>query len=235
MSSELVLDYKAGLHYCKGSYFQAENTENAPTILVGHTWKGKSDFEIEKARSLSKLGYNALAIDLFGGAKQGSSSQENQAMIEPFVNDRSLLRNTLIETADFSKTLNSFNGKLGMIGFCFGGLATIELARSGYDFVAGVSFHGLLNASNTKTEIIKSSILILHGFKDPMVPPNVVNNFQNELEKYAKDWQFISYGNAYHAFTNPIANDVALGTIYNEAVADDSWSQMLKFFKDRMY
>ena len=72
MSKEKLLRYNAGPHECQGSFFQAENSELAPTILVGHTWKGKSDFEIEKARALSKLGYNALAIDLFGDGKLGS-------------------------------------------------------------------------------------------------------------------------------------------------------------------
>lgn len=234
MSKEKLLHYNAGPHECQGSFFQAENSELAPTILVGHTWKGKSDFEIEKARALSKLGYNALAIDLFGDGKLGSSTEENQAMIEPFVSDRVLFRNTLKDTADFAKSMDSFNGKLGMIGFCFGGLATIELARSGYDFIAGVSFHGLLNDSSTKTEPIKSSLLILHGFKDPMVSPEVVSSFQDEMNRHASDWHFISYGDAYHAFTNPLANDVNLGTIYNEAVANDAWDQMQKFFKLRM-
>lgn len=233
MNSPEILIYRAGGKECHASFFKA-GSNDAPTVLVGHTWKGKSDFEIEKASALSKLGYHAIAIDLFGEAKLGSSMEENQTLIEPFISDRVYFRKTLQETANFAQSLNTFNGKLLMIGFCFGGLATIELARSGYKFVAGASFHGLLNGSSVKTERLNSSLLILHGYKDPMVTPEVATSFQNEMDTYADDWKFISYGDSYHSFTNPLANDTSLGTIYNENAAKDAWSQMQIFFNSRI-
>ena len=103
-----------------------------PLVLVAHTWKGRSEFEDGKVIALNNLGYAALSIDIFGGGINGSSSEENQALIEPFVQDRKLFRQRLISAVEFGKTIDGVDpSKIAFIGFCFGGLAAIELARSG--------------------------------------------------------------------------------------------------------
>ncbi len=125
------------------------------------------------------------------------------------------------------------NDKIAAMGFCFGGLCALDLARTGVDIRGVVSFHGLLippdNLSNPK---IKAKVLVLHGHDDPMAPPDQVSALQTELTEAGCDWQIHLYGNMMHAFTNPVANDPGFGIVY-QAVADArSWRAMQNFFEE---
>jgi len=108
----------------------------------------------------------------------------------------------------------------------------LDLARSGSDVNGVVSFHGLLMDSKISEDGIKSKILVLHGERDPMVPLEMVDGFQQEMTQAGADWQLHSYGNAYHAFTNKEANDPDLGTEYNQDADRRSWQSMMNFFQE---
>ena len=139
----------------------------------------------------------------------------------------------LISAVDFTKTIEGIDAsKIAMIGFCFGGLAAIELARSGYDLSGCVSFHGLLNQSNESFNQVNTKLLVLHGDLDPMVSSEQILALQDEMTESQADWQFISYGNTYHAFTNPEANDVEMGTVYNHDSDKRSWIAMSNFLEE---
>ena len=163
----------------------------------------------------------------------GQSIEENQALIAPFVNDRQLFRKRLISAVEFGKTIEGVDSsRIGLIGFCFGGLAAIELARSGYEVAGCVSFHGLLNQSSEPFQKVKSKLLVLHGDKDPMVTSEEILALQDEMTESEADWQFISYGNTYHAFTNPAADDIEMGTVYNPESDKRSWIAMTNFLEE---
>ena len=85
---EINFDYLDENTTCKGVLFLPEGSSNCPVVLVAHTWKGISDFEINKAKELAKLGYAGLAIDIFGNGVNGKNIEENQALIKPFVDNR---------------------------------------------------------------------------------------------------------------------------------------------------
>ena len=95
-----------------------------------------------------------------------------------------------------------------------------------------VSFHGLLMGSEIAESGISSKILVLHGERDPMVPLEMVDEFQKEMTNANADWQLHSYGNTYHAFTNPEANDPSLGTQFNKDSNNRSWQSMNNFFEE---
>jgi dienelactone hydrolase len=127
-----IVNYYDDLIECKGYLEIPESTHLVPLVLVAHTWKGRSDFEDQKVTALNDLGYAALSIDIYGGGVNGQSVEENRALIEPFVNNRELFRQRLISAVEFGKTHEGIDSsKIALIGFCFGGLAAIELARSG--------------------------------------------------------------------------------------------------------
>ena len=111
-------------------------------------------------------------------------------------------------------------------------MVVLDLVRSGADVNGVVSFHGLLMPSEISNDGVKSKVLVLHGERDPMVPLEMVDEFQKEMTAASIDWQLHSYGGTYHAFTNPDANDPALGTQYNEDADKRSWSSMLNFFNE---
>ena len=228
-----IVSYHDESTECEGYLSLPESSQSVPLVLVAHTWKGRSEFEDQKVVALNNLGYAALSIDIFGGGINGSSVEENQALIEPFVKNRQLFRQRLISAVEFGKTIEGIDAsKIALIGFCFGGLAAIELARSGYQLSGCVSFHGLLNQSDEPFQKVNTKLLILHGDKDPMVSANQILALQDEMTKSEADWQFISYGNTYHAFTNPAANDIEMGTVYNHDSDMRSWTAMSNFLEE---
>jgi dienelactone hydrolase len=109
----------------------------------------------------------------------------------------------------------------------------LDLARSGADVKGVVSFHGLLQApQNTPPHPIKAKILALHGYDDPMVTPDAVMHFGNEMTEKKVNWELNMYGNTMHAFTNPDANDPSFGTVYNKQADTRSWIAMRNFFEE---
>ena len=123
--------------------------------------------------------------------------------------------------------------RLGAIGFCFGGLCVLDIARTGADLKGVASFHGLFEApGNTSGNRIRSKVLALHGWDDPLAPPDSVLALSKELTGMGADWQIHAYGNTLHAFTNPAANDKDAGTVYNDNANRRSWVAMRDFLAE---
>ena len=207
--------------------------DNAPLVLIAHAWGGRVNFVEEKAKELAKEGFVAMAIDMYGDGKQGTTVEENQSLMNPLVDDRDKLKSIINSALEEGKNLDGVDpSKVAAIGYCFGGIVVLDLARSGADIKGVVSFHGLLMGSEISEQGIKGKILVLHGERDPMVPPDMVNEFQKEMTEAGADWQLHSYGNAYHSFTNKDANDPNLGTQYHEEADKRSWQSMMNFFAE---
>ena len=205
-----------------------------PTVLVAHDWSGRNEFACEKAKLLAQMGYVGFAIDLYGHGQLGSTTEEKQALMNPLVSEQNLLRRRIQAGLTAACSMPEVDSKrVAIIGFCFGGLCALELARSGADLKGVVSFHGLLHKPGSlKSEPIKAKILALHGYDDPMVPPETVHAFCKEMTDANVDWQMHMYGHVQHAFSNPLAHDMQLGTIYNEVAAHRSWQAMTHFLQD---
>ena len=207
--------------------------ELAPLVLIAHTWAGRDSFVEERAKELAELGYIAMAVDMYGDGKIGSSTEENQSLMTPLVENRDQLKGVINAALSNGKSLKGVDvNNVAAIGYCFGGLVVLDLARSGTELNGVVSFHGLLMGSEIAEAGVRSKILVLHGERDPMVPLNMVDEFQKEMTEANADWQLHSYGNTYHAFTNPEANDPSLGTQFNEDSNNRSWQSMNSFFDE---
>ena len=206
-------------------------TQPRPGVAVAHTWAGRSEFEQGKAVELAEAGYVGFALDMFGKGVRGEGAEQCQALIAPLLADRALLQalvNKAVSTMSEQAEVDS--GRLAAMGYCFGGLTVLDLARSGADVRGVVSFHGLFNAPETAAAgAIRAKVLCLHGYDDPMVPPESVLALAAELTAGGADWQIHAYGNTLHAFTNPAANDPGFGAVYN-ADADRRSAQALHNF-----
>ncbi|MEM9225217.1 MAG: dienelactone hydrolase family protein [Pseudomonadota bacterium] len=195
--------------------------EAAPkaVVLVAHAWGGQSDFEREKAELLAAWGYAGFALDVYGKGQRGETTEECQALMTPLASDRAKLQSRLAFGLQVAKA-ETAAVKAGAIGFCFGGLSVLDMARAGMDVAGVASFHGLLGApGNTDGKPIAAKVLALHGWDDPMATPDDVMAFSKEMSEAGADWQLHAYGKTLHAFTNPAANDPGLGTVYS-ALAD---------------
>lgn len=205
-----------------------------PVVLIHHAWGGRDDFVADKARQLAELGYLGFAVDLYGKGVKGSSKEENARLMQPLMQDRHLLQQRLLAALANVKLLPwADNRRIAAIGFCFGGLCALDLARTGVEVRGVVAFHGLLvPPDNIPEPKIKAKVLALHGHDDPMVPVEQVLAFQQEMTRAGADWQLHVYGNTLHAFTNPIANDPGFGTVYQADADRRSWLAMRNFLAE---
>jgi dienelactone hydrolase len=215
-------------------YAAYEGEGKKPLILLFHAWTGRDEFACKKAEELAKLGYVGFAVDLFGPGKIGTTHEECGALMQPFVESRQFLRDRMYTAFEAAKKIAVVDqGKIGAIGFCFGGLSALDFARSGAPIKGVVSFHGLLEApKGVSKEKILSKILVLHGHDDPMVSAESISQFQSEMTRAEVDWQMHIYGHAMHAFTNPKAHDPGFGTVYNSLADKRSWIEMKNFFSE---
>ncbi|TAK62076.1 dienelactone hydrolase family protein [Methylobacter sp.] len=214
--------------------FDDEFSGRRPAVLINHTWVGRDDFVAEKAKKLAALGYVGFAVDMYGKGILGSNPEENMKLMQPFMADRAMLQKRMKAALAAVKLMPWVDdGKIAAIGFCFGGLCSLDLARTGVDIKGVVSFHGLLAApDNTQGNTIKAKILALHGRDDPMVPVEQMLAFEQEMTEAGADWQLHTYGNTMHAFTNPVANDPTFGTVYQPDADRRSWIAMQNFLTE---
>ncbi|MCQ8115804.1 dienelactone hydrolase family protein [Methylomonas rosea] len=205
-----------------------------PVVLIHHAWGGRDQFVADKALKLAELGYLAFATDMYGKGVLGKSPEENAALMQPFIQDRAKLQQRLQAALSTVKLMPwADNARIAAIGFCFGGLCALDLARTGVDICGVVSFHGLLGApENIPNLSIKAKVLVLHGYDDPMASAEQVLALQNELTKAGADWQLHSYGQTMHAFTNPVANNPGFGTVYQPVADRRSWQAMQNFLTE---
>jgi dienelactone hydrolase len=205
-----------------------------PGVMVSHAWGGRDEFAINKACALADLGYVGFALDLYGKGIIGSGPEENAKLMGQFMEDRSLLQSRMMVALETVRNQPEVDaGRVAAIGFCFGGLCVLDLARSGASLKGVVSFHGLLvPPGNTDGKAIKAKVLVLHGYDDPMATPEQMLALANELTKAEADWQIHAYGGTVHAFTNPKANDPGFGTVYQESADRRSWQSMGNFLEE---
>jgi dienelactone hydrolase len=209
--------------------------EPRPAVLIAHAFAGQGDFERQRAERLAELGYVGIALDNYGKGVFGRTRDECTALMRPFLDDRGTLQRRLLAGFEAAKRHPRVDAsRIGAMGFCFGGLCALDLARSGADLRGVVSFHGLLRPSGLEKKTIAAKVLVLHGHDDPMVPPEQVLAFEREMTEAGADWQVHVYGGTVHSFTNPEANNSSLGTAYQPSADRRSWASMRLFFEEAL-
>lgn len=204
-----------------------------PAVLVCHAWGGRDEFAENKARALAELGYVGAAIDVYGVGKRGSDNDTCAGLMTPLLEKPDLLRRRLTAAFQAVRTQDDVDpDRMGSIGFCFGGLCSLLMARMGLPMRGAVSFHALLKVGAALETKPKARMCILHGQDDPMVPPSDVAAWAEEMKRVDADWQFHAYPGVMHAFTVPEANDPDFGTVYNADADARSWATAKAFLAE---
>ena len=204
-----------------------------PTLLIYHPWAGRNEFVQQKALQLAKLGYFAFAVDMYGKGILGQSNEESAQLMQPFIEDRGLILQRIHASLYAVKQLPWVDDKkIAAIGYCFGGLCVLDLARAGIDIKGVVSFHGLLSSPPQPSKNITAKVLILTGHDDPMITTDDISILQHDLTAAKADWQIHNYGHTLHAFTNPQANDIDFGAVYNTIADKRAWQSMQNFLNE---
>lgn len=231
---EQLIEYRDGDALLEGFFCHDDSLPAPhPAVLIHHAWAGRDAFVERKARRLAWHGYAAFALDVYGKGKRGDTTEQCSALMTPFMQDRALLARRVTAALDTVRGLPQIDPKrIAAIGFCFGGLCALDLARSGADLRGVASFHGLLKPNGLPANRIRARVLMMHGYDDPMAPPEEVLAIARELTAAGADWQLHAYGNTQHAFTNPQAHDSTLGLHYNEAADRRSWHTLMQFLEE---
>ena len=207
-----------------------------PVVLVFPEWWGLNEYAKSRARDLAKLGYMAMAVDMYGDGKMGTDPRIAGELAGPFYANPGLATPIFKAAIDKLGTYQQSDmSQVAAIGYCFGGAQVLNLAKMGEDLKAVVSFHGNLNVVPATKDKLKAEVLVCHGEADSFVPMAEVEQFKKQMDSIGAKYSVKIYPGATHAFTNPEATEAGkkfnIPVKYDAAADSASWSEMKSFFK----
>lgn len=237
--TETPVDYQIdGTSYRGYAIYDASVKTPRPLVVLVPNWLGANAANRKQAAEIAGKDYVVFVADMFGVGKLPANTDEAGKAVGALYADRALLRSrvaaaktTAVETVKARK-LPADLGKVAAIGFCFGGASVLELARSGDNSAAVVSFHGNLSLQGAaEDKPVTAKVLALHGDADPFVPAEQVDGFLAEMRAGRYDWELVRYGGAVHSFTDPDANWAGKAE-YNPKVAKRAFARMKDFLAE---
>jgi len=215
----------------------ASEENKVPGIFVVHEWWGHNDYARDRAEQLAKLGYVAMAVDMFGGGKTADHPDNAREFATAVMSEPEASRARFEAAMDVLRDDPRVDpSRIAAIGYCFGGAIVLNMARAGVeDLRAVVSFHGsLATAQPAQPGAVEAAILVCHGADDPFIPDDQVAAFKQEMEAAGANLTFTAYPGASHSFTSPEADELAerfdMPIGYHEQADRQSWQDMQDFF-----
>lgn len=201
----------------------------APLVLLVHDWDGLTDYEIKRAGMLAEMGYAVFAVDLFGAGVRPTEEADKRRHTAELYGDRDEMRSLLNAGLGAAKAEGADSANAVAMGYCFGGAAVLELARSGADLKGFVSFHGGLTTPEGQDYAqTRGKLLVLHGTADTSVTMEHFATLATALEEKGVPHEMITYGGAPHAFT-------VFGTErYREDADKKSWRRFGEFLSETL-
>lgn len=199
-------------------------SKNAPLVLLVHDWDGLTDYEVKRAEMLAEMGYAVFAADLFGAGVRPTKVEDRRQHTGELYKDRKKMRALLYGALKTAEAQGGNTGNAVAMGYCFGGAAVLELARSGADLKGFVTFHGGLGTPEGQNySKTKGSLLIMHGTADTAITMDQFAKLAQELETAGIAHEMITYGGAPHAFT------VFGGERYRKDADHKSWQRFSEY------
>jgi dienelactone hydrolase len=203
--------------------------DRAPLVLLIHDWDGLTDYEIKRSHMLADLGYAVFAMDLFGAGVRPTEVNDKRQHTGELYKNRGKMRALMTSALKTARDRGADVGNAVAVGYCFGGAAVLEWARSGSELKGFVTFHGGLKTPEGQDySRAQGNILIMHGTADSAITMNQFAELAKELEVAGIDHEMITYGGAQHAFT------VFGGSRYQEAADMKSWKRFTAFLADTL-
>ncbi len=201
----------------------------APLVLLIHDWDGLTDYEVKRAQMLADLGYSVFAADLFGAGVRPTKIEDKRQHTGELYKDRQKLRKLLYGALDTAKAQSLNIENAVVVGYCFGGAAVLEFARSGADLKGFVTFHGgLATPEGQDYSTAKGKFLILHGTADSSITIDQFAALAKELEGNNVEHEMTTYSGAPHAFT------VFGAKSYREDADKKSWKRFIEYLSETL-
>jgi dienelactone hydrolase len=203
-----------------------------PVVMIFPNFIGLDEVDDENAERILALGYEAFGCDLYGKGQRGGTREDGFARMNPLREDRPLLQARMLHLLELVRGLPEVDGtKVAAIGFCFGGLCVLDLARTGAALDGVASFHGIFTPpGNIESPNIKARVAVYHGWEDSLALPEDVVALGRELTAAGCDWQIHCFGGAVHGFTH--ARPPEEGIPYNALADKRSWRAVEGFLKE---
>lgn len=233
-----IVEYTQGDVNFKSQLIYDENKSGPQaTVIIIHAFDGVTEFITDYAEQVVDAGYAAFCVDMFGEGKIFTELEGCMGAIMPMLKDRALLQGRLLAGFEACKKQQEVDeSKIVAMGFCFGGMCSLDLARAGMDVKAVASLHGvLMPPENVELGEFKAKALILHGYDDPQVKPDQLQVIADEFNAKNVDWQFVFFGHTKHAYTEPNAADIGepeFGRVYNPDSARRAWQYCKDLFAE---
>jgi dienelactone hydrolase len=232
------VDYAVGGMVMKGYLASDKNsTGRRPGILVLPEWWGISSYERRRARMLAGMGYTALAVDMYGGAKQAVNPEEAARYSSEVTKDPALEKARFTAAMDLLKRQPTVDpARIAAIGYCFGGGVVLNMAGQGLDLKGVASFHGNLGSVKpARPGAVRAKILVLQGANDKFVTPGQIEAFRRRMKDADAEFRIILYPGATHSFTNPKADEYGkkfhLPISYDARADRKSWEELRMFLR----
>jgi len=221
------ITYKVNGEPFEGYYIS--HSPDAPLIMIIHDWDGLTDYEVKRANMLAGMGYSVFASDLFGAGIRPTEVKDKRQHTGELYKDRDKMRSILHGALETAKSKGGNINNAVVMGYCFGGAAVLEYARSGADLKGYVTFHGGLSTPEgqdySKT---KGKLLILHGTADANITMDHFAKLAGELEAKGVSHEMITYSGSPHAFT------VFGSDRYRKDADEKSWRRFMEFLKETL-
>jgi dienelactone hydrolase len=224
-----TIEYGDGGTPLQGFLFSdAERPGRQPGLLLVHHGFGLDDHAKSHAKHFADLGFVVFACDMFGSV--AGDRERTMALLKELRNEPAKLRQRARAGLEILAAQPQVDERLAAIGYCFGGMTVLEMARGGMELAAVVSVHGSLGAVDpARPGTIRARILVCHGALDPHVPMPHVTGFADEMKQAGADWRLIMYGGAMHGFTYQGPANLP-GVAYNAAADARSTTAIRDFF-----
>jgi dienelactone hydrolase len=232
------IEYKHGDQTCEGFLAWDDAVQGPrPGVLLVHEWWGLNDYARSRAEQLAKLGYVAFAADMYGEGKTAAHPTEAGQLATKVRANVQDWRKRAAEALDVLKAQPQCDKtKLAAIGYCFGGSTALQLAYSGADLKAVVTFHAALTPPTpAEAKQIKATVLVCNGADDSFITPEAIKAFRDALDKGGVKYEFVNYPGAHHSFTVPDADRHNNPNMkYDKKADEDSWQRMKALFADKL-
>jgi dienelactone hydrolase len=237
------IHYEAGGNAYTGFLADGSNGARVPGMLVIHEAGGLTEHSKSRAMRLAEMGNVAFAMNLFGPEIEVATPGRPEAMAKA----QAVVRQLRGDLAEFRSRVqaalsvlaghaNVDPARLAAIGYCLGGAAAVELARTGAPLKLIAGFHsGILPGKAEDNRLIRGKVLLCHGADDPVVPLTEIKAFCGELSAAGIDWQLHSYGGVGHSFTNPAIDAFGLPGFFHQEAADRrSWAALCDLIEETL-